>query len=272
MQFFKTNETETDPVLCGYMVGILSRLVEVCSPQMTSFLASNRSLLMNMLSHLDSFSIAQLAVTLVVESFALKEKKSDVLTEESLRVSSMERSYQNMYASSSRSSLFREIYDVIFPCFFPEHLRPDIESSVRTIKKSNFTHQDSNVQDMLDSVLSGMKSWTEGLQSDIDKAPPKEEPTKESLLELKEPEEDEGPRVLINEVLKEEIKKYPGLVAKAKAILADVVKFVIASGAQARKIENVSFVLYSILCKFIDLISQHAEYNKMNNYMHRMGE
>ena len=153
-----------------------------------------------------------------------------------------------------------------------------MESSVRTIKKSNLTNGDSNVQAMLDSVLSGMESWREELGSDVGKGVGNEDCKKESLLELKESEgvgeveEDAGPRVLITEVLSEEIKKYPGSVCKAKGMLVDVVKFVIASGAQARKIENVSFVLYSILCKFIDLISQHAEYNKMNTYMHRMGE
>lgn len=222
-----------------------------------------------MLNHQDCFSIAQLTITLLVDNFAVKEKKSDILTEESLRLSSMEQSYQNIYGSSSRTSLFREIHDIIFPCFFPEELRKSISVLKSGIKKSNFKHPDSNVQQMLDSVLSGMKSWTESLKESKPELPKPEEKQDKKEEEIPEPVVS---RLLINEVLKDEIKNYPLLVKNAKVLMVDIFKFVISMGTQARKIENVSFVLYSILCKFLELVRQDTDCERMNNYMNRMGE
>ena len=249
-------------------MGILSKLAEVSSPQMMNFFGSHRNLLMSMLNHQDCFSVAQLTITLMVENFAIKEKKTDILTEESLRVSSMEQSYQNIYGSSSRTSLFREIHDVIFPCFFPEEIRGTLSAFNSKIKKSSLKHSDSNVQQMLDSVLSGMKSWTESLKeskTEINEGKIEEE-KKEEVSEV------EVSRLLINEVLKEEIKNYPVLVKGAKALMVEIFKFVVSMGTQARKIENVSFVLYSVLCKFLELVRQDTDCDRNNHYMNRMGE
>ena len=208
MGYFENKEAQgTDPVLCGYVTGVLTKILEVSSGETLQFFGNNWQLLNNLINHLDNFSVSQFLLNLLSDNFVIREKKKSFRDEETIRTSSLEITYSSIYDSRSRNALFRDSSENVF----------DFQ----------------------------MKNFKENLES--------------------------GNVLMLKDILHSEMASYITRVTQAKQLLTKVFERVLkVCNEDHKKAENGASLLYSLGCKVLDLLSEHADGEGMKTYMNKV--
>jgi hypothetical protein len=116
VSYFKTERTEEETVLIGYVSRVLSKLMEVSSSEMIDFLGKNREMVDGIIRNVGDNSVAQFLITLLSDNFVIKEKKTELRTEELVKSRSLENSYGKGFDTRSKNKIFRDCSETLFDC------------------------------------------------------------------------------------------------------------------------------------------------------------
>lgn len=116
VSYFKTERTEEESVLVGYVARVLSKLMEVSSSEMIDFFSKNRELLKGIIKNVGDNSVAQFLITVLSDNFVVKEKKGELRTEELLKSRNLENSYGKGFDTRSKNKMFRDCSETLFEC------------------------------------------------------------------------------------------------------------------------------------------------------------
>lgn len=113
-EYFLEERREEETVLAGYISQILAKLMEVSSSEMMDFLDSHREVLGGLVRNVGHCSVAQFLVSLFSDNFVVKEKKTELRSEELAKSKSLELSYGRGFDSRSKNKLFRDCSEALF--------------------------------------------------------------------------------------------------------------------------------------------------------------
>jgi hypothetical protein len=122
-EYFKEERSDEEMVLMGYVAKILGKLIEVSSSEMMHFLDEERDVMDGLIKNVGDNSVAQLLISLMSDNFVIKEKKTELKSEELVKSKNLEMSYGKGFDSRSKNKLFRDCSDTLF-----EHQKNDILS------------------------------------------------------------------------------------------------------------------------------------------------
>ena len=120
-EYFKEERSEEEMVLMGYVTRILGKLIEVTSSEMMSFFSEEKEVMDGLIKNIGDNSVAQLLINLLSDNFVVKEKKTELKSEELVKSKNLELSYGKGFDSRSKNKLFRDCSDTLF-----EHQKNDI--------------------------------------------------------------------------------------------------------------------------------------------------
>lgn len=113
-EYLRGERREEEAVLVGYNARILGKLMEVSSSEMVGFLDAHRGVLEGLLGNVGDASVAAFLVALLSDNFVLKEKKTELRSEELAKSKSLEDSYGRGFDSRSKNRLFRDCSETLF--------------------------------------------------------------------------------------------------------------------------------------------------------------
>ena len=134
LSFFTSERTEEETVLIGYVSRIMTKLMEVSSSEMIDFLSHHRELLDGVMKNIGDNSVAQLLITMMSDNFVVKEKKTELRSEELIKSRSLEMSYGKGFDSRSKNRIFRDCSETIFDCQKKEILEVLEKGSILLLK------------------------------------------------------------------------------------------------------------------------------------------
>jgi hypothetical protein len=112
--YFKEERNEEEIILMGYIMKILGKLMEVTSTEMINFLDEERDIMDGLVKNIGDSSVTQFLISLLSDNFIVKEKKTELKSEELVKSKSLEHSYGKGFDSRSKNKLFRDCSETIF--------------------------------------------------------------------------------------------------------------------------------------------------------------
>lgn len=113
-EYFREERDEDEAVLVGYISKILAKLMEVSSSEMVDFLDGHSEVLGGLVKNVAHSSVAQFLVALLSDNFVVKEKKTELRSEELVLSRNLEQSYGKGFDSRSKNKLFRDCSETLF--------------------------------------------------------------------------------------------------------------------------------------------------------------